>query len=293
MSMTPRDIFLIIVVMAVWGANFGVSKWGLQELPPLMLIGLRFALTALLLVPFTRLPRDKMLPVLMLSVTLGFVHFSLMFTGLRQVDASTAAIAAQVQVPFSALLAAIFFKDRLGWRRALGMALAIAGVVLLAGEPQTSSNILYLGMIIASSMMWAVAAIQMKQLADVDALTLNGWMALFAAPQLLVGSWLLEDGHLEAIAGAGWKGWGAVVYMAVVVTIFGYGIWMKMLSRYQVNQVMPFTLLAPVFGVVAGVVMLGEGLSLLKLLGGIITICGVAIITVRRPQQAQPVAPRS
>ena len=293
MSMTPRDIFLIIVVMAVWGANFGVSKWGLQELPPLMLIGLRFGLTALLLVPFTRLPRDKMLPVLMLSVTLGFVHFSLMFTGLRQVDASTAAIAAQVQVPFSALLAAIFFKDRLGWRRALGMALAIAGVVLLAGEPQTSSNILYLGMIIASSMIWAVAAIQMKQLADVDALTLNGWMALFAAPQLLVGSWLLEDGHLEAIAGAGWKGWGAVVYMAVVVTIFGYGIWMKMLSRYQVNQVMPFTLLAPVFGVVAGVVMLGEGLSLLKLLGGVITICGVAIITVRRPQQAQPVAPRS
>lgn len=293
MSMTPRDIFLIIVVMAVWGANFGVSKWGLQELPPLMLIGLRFGLTALFLVPFTRLPRDKMLPVLMLSVTLGFVHFSLMFTGLRQVDASTAAIAAQVQVPFSALLAAIFFKDRLGWRRALGMALAIAGVVLLAGEPQTSSNILYLGMIIASSMIWAVAAIQMKQLADVDALTLNGWMALFAAPQLLVGSWLLEDGHLEAIAGAGWKGWGAVVYMAVVVTIFGYGIWMKMLSRYQVNQVMPFTLLAPVFGVVAGVAMLGEGLSLLKLLGGIITICGVAIITVRRPQQAQPVAPRS
>jgi O-acetylserine/cysteine efflux transporter len=291
--MNLRDIAVIIVVMAVWGANFGVSKLGLQELPPLMLIGLRFALTALLLVPFTRLPRGKMLPVLMLSFSLGFVHFALMFTGLQKVDASTAAIVAQVQVPFSALLAAIFFKDRLGWRRALGMALAIAGVVLLAGEPQTSSNIFYLLMILAASMTWAVAAIQMKQLADVDALTLNGWMALFAAPQLLIASWLLEDGHLAAIAGAGWKGWGAVAYMAVVVTIFGYGIWMKMLSRYQVNQVMPFTLLAPVFGVAAGIVMLGEGLSLLKLLGGAITICGVAIITIRRPQQAQPAAPRS
>ena len=293
MTMTLRDVALIIIVMAVWGANFGVSKLGLQELPPLLLVGLRFALTALFLVPFTRLPRDKMLPVLMLSASLGFLHFALMFTGLRQVDASTAAIAAQIQVPFSALLAAIFFKDRLGWRRALGMALAIAGVGLLAGEPQTSSNILYLGMILTSSMIWAVAAIQMKQLADVDALTLNGWMALFAAPQLLIGSWLLEDGQLEAIAGAAWKGWGAVAYMAVVVTIFGYGIWMKMLSRYQVNQVMPFTLLAPVFGVVAGIVMLGEGLTLLKLLGGAITICGVAIITIRRPQQAQPAGPRS
>ena len=291
--MNLRDAALIIVVMAVWGANFGVSKLGLQELPPLMLIGLRFALTALLLVPFTRLPRSRMLPVLMLSVTLGFVHFALMFAGLQKVDASTAAIAAQVQVPFSALLAAIFFKDRLGWRRALGMALAIAGVALLAGEPQTSGNILYLGMILVGSMTWAVAAIQMKRLADVDALTLNGWMALFAAPQLLAASWLLEDGHLAAFAGAGWKAWGAVAYMAVVVTIFGYGIWMKMLSRYQVNQVMPFTLLAPVFGVIAGIIMLGEGLSLLKLLGGAITICGVAIITIRRPQQAQPAGPRS
>ncbi|MBU2089898.1 MAG: EamA family transporter, partial [Alphaproteobacteria bacterium] len=247
--MSLRDIALIIVVMAVWGANFGVSKLGLQELPPLMLVGLRFALTALFLVPFTRLPRGKMLPVMLLSVSLGFAHFALMFTGLQKVDASTAAIAVQVQVPFSALLAVIFFKDRLGWRRSLGMALAIVGVVLLAGEPQTSSNMLYLGMIIAGSMIWAVAAIQMKQLADVDALTLNGWMALFAAPQLLIASCLLEDGHVEAFTGAGWKGWGAVAYMAIVVTIFGYGIWMKMLSRYQVNQVMPFTLLAPVFGV--------------------------------------------
>lgn len=293
MNMSLRNIALIIFVMAVWGANFGVSKLGLQELPPLLLVGLRFALTALFLVPFTRLPRDKMLPVLLLSTTLGLLHFALMFTGLQKVDASTAAIAVQIQVPFSALLAAIFFKDRLGWRRALGMALAIAGVVLLAGEPQTSSNILYLGMILTASMIWAVSAIQMKQLSDLDTLTLNGWMGLFAAPQLLVGSWLLEDGQVEAIASAGWQGWGAVAFMAVAVTIIGYGIWMQMLRRYQVNQVMPFTLLAPMFGVLAGVIMLGESLSLLKLAGGALTILGVAIITVRRPQQAQPVAPRS
>ncbi|RKQ70603.1 DMT family transporter [Oceanibaculum indicum] len=293
MNMSLRDIALIIFVMAVWGANFGVSKLGLQELPPLLLVGLRFALTALFLVPFTRLPRDKMLPVLLLSTTLGLLHFALMFTGLQKVDASTAAIAVQIQVPFSALLAAIFFKDKLGWRRALGMALAIAGVVLLAGEPQTSSNILYLGMILTASMIWAVSAIQMKQLSDLDTLTLNGWMGLFAAPQLLVGSWLLEDGQVEAIASAGWQGWGAVAFMAVAVTIIGYGIWMQMLRRYQVNQVMPFTLLAPMFGVLAGVIMLGESLSLLKLAGGALTILGVAIITVRRPQQAQPVAPRS
>ncbi|KZD08309.1 DMT family transporter [Oceanibaculum pacificum] len=291
--MNLRDVALIVFVMAVWGANFGFGKWGLEELPPLLIMGLRFVLTAALLVPFFPLPRAQLGRIVLLSFTLGFVHFALMFTGMKHVDASTAAIAVQIQVPFSALLAALFFNDKLGWRRALGMALAFCGVVLLAGEPQTQSNLLYLGFVLMASMVWAVAAIQMKQISDIDPLALNGWMAVFAAPQLLLGSLLLEDGHMAALAAAGWKGWGAIVYMAVAVTIIGYTLWMRMLRQYPVTQVMPFTLLAPVFGVLAGVAMLGESLSLLKILGGIVTIVGVAIITIRRPQQAQPTAPRS
>ena len=56
-----------------------------------------------------------------------------------------------------------------------------------------------------------------------------------------------------------------------------------MLRRYSVNQVIPFTLLVPVFGVLSGVLMLGETLNVQSTLGGIATIAGVAVIVLRRP----------
>ena len=68
--------------------------------------------------------------------------------------------------------------------------------------------------------------------------------------------------------------------------IIGYGMWYPLLRRYQMNQAMPFTLLVPIFGVASGIVMLGESLSLQTAAGGLMTMAGVAIIVLRRPQIA-------
>src|SRR3546814_3213789 len=67
-----------------------------------------------------------------------------MFHGLKTVDAGTASIAIQLQVPFASLLAAIVFKDKLGWRRALGMAIVFIGVAVIAGEPRLAGQYLAL-----------------------------------------------------------------------------------------------------------------------------------------------------
>src|SRR3546814_2272947 len=74
-----------------------------------------------------------------------------MFHGLKTVDAGTASIAIQLQVPFASLLAAIVFKDKLGWRRALGMAIAFIGVAVIAGEPRLAGQYLALGFVIIAS----------------------------------------------------------------------------------------------------------------------------------------------
>jgi O-acetylserine/cysteine efflux transporter len=60
------------------------------------------------------------------------------------------------------------------------------------------------------------------------------------------------------------------------------------MRRYNVNQVMPFTLLVPVFGVLSGVVFFDDRLTLPMLIGGLGTILGVAIIVVRRPRVVAP-----
>jgi O-acetylserine/cysteine efflux transporter len=288
--MKPTDLALVIFVMVVWGLNFVVGKWGIAQFPPIFMIGLRFALVAIVLVPFVRMPREKLGSILMLSFSLGCVHFSLMFTGLRDLDAAAAAIAIQIQVPFAALIAAIFLDDRLGWRRTLGMALAFAGVVVMAGEPRVSGSLWPLFLVIAGSFMWAVANVQIKQLGPVDGFALNAYLGLFAAPQLFIASALLEEGQMQALANADWVGWSSVLYMAVLVTIVSYALWYRVLRRYTVNQAMPFTLLVPVIGVLSAALLLDEPLGWRVILGGLATIAGVAVIVLRRPRLAEPEA---
>ncbi|MBP2295326.1 DMT family transporter [Azospirillum rugosum] len=281
--MSLRDSLLALLVMAIWGLNFVVAKWGLAEFPPLFIMALRFVLVAALLVPFARIPRGKMLPIAVLSVTLGSIHFPLMFTGLNGIDAATASLAAQAQVPFSSLLASILFKDKLGGRRALGMATAFAGVMVIAGEPRLAGSLTPMLMILAASFAFAIASMQMKTIIGVDGFALNGWMALFAAPQLLVLSLLLEDGHLAALGNASAWGWGSIAYMAIGVTIIAYGLWYPLLRKYAVNQTMPYLLTVPVFGVAAGVMLMGDPFTLRLVLGGCLTLGGVAFIVQRRP----------
>jgi O-acetylserine/cysteine efflux transporter len=287
--MALPTIGVLLVVTVIWGFNFAVVKIGLDQMPPIAFVALRFAAVGLLLLPWLRWPRRRVADLVALSVLLGVVHFSLMFTGMRGLDVATASIAIQLQVPFAAILAAVFFNEKLRWRRLTGMAIAFAGVVLIAGEPRLAGNLGPLVLVIAAACTWAGANIQIKRIGDdVDVLSLNGWVAALAAPQLALVSWAVEDGQLQAIGAADWRLWASLAFQAVLVTIFGYSVWYRLMRRFSVNQVMPFTLLVPFFGVLSGVLVFDDRLTWLMILGGACTILGVAIITLRRPRVIAP-----
>lgn len=287
-SVRPAHLAMFFSIMLLWGLNFVVAKMGIAQVPPIFLIALRFALVAALLLPFVKAPRGRWLEVFGVSVTLGVIHFSMMFTGLRSVDAATAAIAIQLQVPFASLLAAVFLGDRLGWRRALGMAIAFVGVALIAGEPRFEGQIGALGLVVGAACIWSIANFQVKRLGHIDGMTLNGYIALFATPQLFLASALLEQGQFAALQASDWRLLFSVVYQAVCVVLIGYGAWYWLLRQYSMNQAMPFTLLVPLVGVASGVVFLDERLTIGLVIGGFLTIVGVGIITLRRPGVAAP-----
>ncbi len=288
----PLHLLLILGIMLLWGINFAVAKVGLQQLPPIFLVACRFLLVAILLLPFAKRAHGQWGAIFAIAVVLGLLHFSFMFTGLRTVDAATAAIAIQLQVPFAALLAAVFFKDKLGWRRALGMAIAFIGVAVIAGEPRLNGQYLALSFVITACFIWSIANVMIKRLKDVDGITLNAWMAVFATPMLFAASAVLEEGQIEAVRQADFWAYFAVVYQAVAVVVIGYGCWYWLMRRYQMNQIMSATLLVPLFGVVSGIVFLGESLTVNLIIGGLMTIAGVAIIIIRRPRIAAPQAER-
>jgi O-acetylserine/cysteine efflux transporter len=289
--MKSSDVFLAVAVMAVWASNLSAARLAGAEIPGWALITLRMAIIAVTLVPFVPFPRGYLLKIFWLSITMGTLHFGMMFVAVEHIHAGTAALIIQTSVPFALLLALIFFRETFGWRRAAGVLICFLGVTLLVGEPRVSDNLLFAGMAIISSLAFGAANLQLRGLGGVNVFAINGWMAVFAIPQMALISFLFETGQLDAIASASTDAWIAIAYTGIVVSIVGHGLWYKLVPKYRTNQTMPFTLLIPFFGVGFGIIVLGEPLSWLIVTGGLVTVAGVAIIVFRNAGRAPAALP--
>ena len=176
------------------------------------------------------------------------------------------------------LVGAVFLGEKPGWRKWTGIALAFFGVYQIAGEPRISAALGSVLLVIGGAFVWAVGQAMIRRLRDIDGMTVTAWVAVMAAPQLFAVSLVVESGHWQAIQSAGWVVWATVLYLGLVMTALGYGLWYTLIRRNPVSRVAPFLLLLPVFAVLGGTVFLGEVLSAGALLGGAVVIAGVAII---------------
>jgi len=280
--MRITDILLALLVMAIWGFNFAVAKIALTELPPILLTALRFSLVALVLLPLTRRP-PRLGQIAGLAVTLGIFHFPFVFSGVKLLDTSTAAIVMQLQVPLGAIMASLLLGDRIGARGLIGMAIAFLGVLVIAGAPRLEANRIGIVYLLIGASAWGLSNVQLKKIGPVDPFQLNAWIGLFAAIELFAISSVVEGSPWPAIASAGWRGWGGVFYTALVATIVGYGLWTRTLARYAVSQTTPFLLLIPFFAVLAGAGLTGDRLTPDIAIGGLLTVAGVGLTLFRRP----------
>lgn len=291
--LTPGEWAAATLVVTIWGLNFVAVKTALGVLPPFLLTALRFACAALVLAPFFRPSRAQMPGIAVIAVLLGVGHFGLMFFGVAGMDAATAAIVIELSIPFSAVLAWAFFGEVLGLWRGIGLAVSFAGVALLAGEPHLPGLTPFLAMV-TSGFAWALANVVIKRLGPINPLAVNGWMALLAAPLLLALSLTTESGQTQALAAAGLKEWAGAAYTIVFSTLIAYTLWYRLIARHSINRVVPFTLLGPVVGLAGGVLILGEPLTWHKLVGGALTVLGVAVVEllpgreIHRPDEPEP-----
>lgn len=281
--MKPFHIALALATAVLWGFGFVTSKYGADNMPPLFFLALRFTLVVLVLIWFVRVPRGRMTSVMIFALTMGAGHFGLFYVGLSLgVDASTAAIIWLTQVPMTVLLAAIFLKDRPGWLAVLGIAVAFVGVIALVGEPRHLGNIWAIGFSVASSVAWAVANVHVKHLTDLEPLALNAWMSVFSAFFMVILSFALESGQLDALLVPDWRLHGSLIYQVVGSTLLAYWAWYYLLRRYAVSTISGYMLLVPFFGVIGGILALGEPLTVQTAIGGAATLMGVSLIVLPR-----------
>lgn len=290
MALRAQDIALGVAVALIWGMGVVFAKAAIAHFPPILLMALRFAVTAGALVWFVRPPWSETQRIFWIALVSAAIQYSLTFNGLKGLDASTAVLVLQLEVPFLVLLGALLLKEKPTARKWLGIAVAFLGVGFIAGEPKLGEAWGALALVVSGAFVWAVGQIMVRRLVSLGGLTLIAWVAVFAAPQLFALSLAIEGAPMPYIASADWVVWATVVYLGLIMTALGYALWYGLLRRHPVGQVAPFLLLLPVFSVLGGVVLLGERLTLHVALGGLAVIAGVAVILLERAPAGAPSA---
>jgi O-acetylserine/cysteine efflux transporter len=281
------DVIIAISVAVIWGMGLIIAKAAMSHFSPILLMALRFTLTAFCLIWFFRPPLALYKKLFYIAMVSAAIQYSLTFNGLNGIDASTAALLIQLEVPFGLILAWIILGDRIALKQVIGMAVAFAGVVLIVGEPRLENDLIYVFMVIAGAFTWAIGQIMIKKLGNTGGFMLITGVAIFATPQLYIASFLFETDHLTQIETAPISAWAAVIYLGLIMTALGYGLWYRLIGLYTVNQVMPFLLLLPVTSVLGGIFFLGESLTSKIALGGGLAVIGVGLITIRRIPKRQ------
>jgi O-acetylserine/cysteine efflux transporter len=277
-----HHLALIVLVNLVFGFNFVAGKIGADHFEPLFFTALRFAVVVVCLAPFLKDVPGRRRDVVKVALLIGVAHFGLMFVGMRlSAGAASVALIAQLHVPFSIILAMIFLKERVTGRRLAGTVLAFAGVAVIGFDPTVFAHLEALPFVVLGALAIGAGVVLIPGTRGVPIVTLQAWMGVMSMPPLLLLSLVFESGQVAALGTATVEQWGALLFVAIGATVFGHGSWYYLLKAYPITVISPFTLLGPVFGVVSGVLFLGDALTWEILVGGALVLAGIGLIQVR------------
>lgn len=285
--MPPRVGALLAI--AFWGVSFVATRAAVAEISPATVVFARSGLGSLLLLGILAVRREPILPPResagMLAL-MGFVgvafHGVLQAVALRLTTAVDAGWLVALVPVWSAILAAILLRERLGPRKVAGLAMGFAGAALVVTRgnlgaalalPSTRGDLLLL----ASTLNWAVYTVlghgTIRRLGPTRATAgamLLGWLML--VPVFVASAGWSELARLSA------TGWSAVLFLGVACSGLGYLLWYGALERIEATRVSALLYLEPLVTLAAAVLMLGERVGLATAVGGLVVMGGVALV---------------
>ncbi len=287
------------LVIIIWAINFIAAKIGLRSLPAMALASFRVVLAGAVMLPFylwcSRLPafaeaaqsrrhqftlRDIWIFLYMgfFGVTINQVCFTV---GLRFTSVSHAAVIVGMGPIYTLIFAVLFKLERVTRRKAMGMAIAVIGIAVLASENGVSAHspsVLGDAITMTGSIGFAMYVVLGKRLAGrYDPLTMTAFShyagALMVLPVAIYRAVTLGSAeHWRAIA---WTGWAALLYMAIFSSAVAYLFYFWLLRYLEASQLSAFTYLLPVVATILGILWLGEKGSWDQVLGGVLALGGV------------------
>ena len=281
--MQKKHLALAVLVTAVWGLNFPITKLGLAAIDPLLLTALRFTLAALPWVFFIKRPAVGMGWVAAYGLIFGVAMWALINLGIELgVPPGTAALLIQFSAFFTLGWGVLLFRERLSVGQGIGVGLAVLGLVsIIVGRPGDGSVVGY-GLLLVSAFSWSVGNVIIKRSKVREMFAFVVWASVFAPLPLLLLTWLAHGTapFTDAVVHFEWVSLFSLLFQVYAATHFCYWGWNLLLREYPVSKVAPLSLLIPVFGVVGSMVLLGHRVDMNEAvsIGLILAALGVGFV---------------
>ena len=279
--MTPKDSLLAAMVITIWGVNFMFLKFVLQDLSPMVLGMLRFALVVFPALLWLKRPPVAWRWLVLYGITISFGQFGLMFAALSLgLPTGLTALILQAQVFITVALAALLWREPIRANHLLGMLTAAAGLLLIGiGQQQGSVPMAALWAILGAAVSWALGNIVVKYIGKVNALSLVVWGNISSLLLFALALFALYGGGgvWQQISGLSLRGLFGVLFVAYAASLIGYAAWGSLLSRYPAGKITPLALLVPVVALLVAWALLNEYLNIWHWLGVVLVMAALLI----------------
>jgi drug/metabolite transporter (DMT)-like permease len=284
-----RAVTLVLACTALWGINQVATKVALAEIPPLMQAGARSLGAALLLAAWSRSrglavwSRDGTGRAGWLAGLLFATEFACIFIGLQYTTASRMAVFIYL-APFVVALGMplIAPAEKLDRWQMLGLVAAFGGVVAafaqgftapVAGPQQWLGDALG----IAAAVLWGLTTLVLRASKLATALPEKTLLYQLVVSGLALAAASAAAGEAWPVRLTGASLW-PLGFQTVVVTFASYLTWFWLLRHYPATRLSAFTLFTPMFGLLAGVLLLGEPVTARLLVALAAVSLGIALV---------------
>ena len=286
--MNTANLLRLIVLAAIWGGSFLFMRISAPVLGPAVLIEYRVAFAALFLA-LVGLFLKKRLDLranwkhyLMLGFFNSALPFLLFAYAASTLSASVMAVVNATAPMWGALLGAIMTRQPVGLRVALGLVLGTCGVALLVGfDPVTTrpGAAIAIVAVLVAAMSYSIASQYAKTAKSVEPFA-NAHGSMWAAALLVLPLVPFFPAPHAPTLGI----MGAALALGIVCSGIAYILYFKLIDEVGTTSALTVTFLSPVFGILWGVLFLGETIGWYTIVGSAIVLTGTALVTGLMPR---------
>lgn len=297
MSKSFLGPLFLALASSIWGGMYVSSKYVLDTIPPMTLLFMRYVLAVMVLTTICLLKRRELKKIrhwrwfFQIGCIGYFLSIGTQFVGTKLSNAHIAALITSFSPVFLSLFAIFILKEKMNRTQQLSILLAIVGLVLIIGLPESSGDQTFLGslILIFTSATWGYYSVIARKASEyyppLQLTTVGIWIAMFLnAPVCLteLHQWNIPQWFDTSII-------FNVFFIGFIATAVAFFCWNKGLELTPSHQAGLFFFLQPIVGSILGWFVLGEQLTLSFIIGSLIILFSVYIsISIKSLEQTDP-----